>query len=54
MTEIDKYGVEWYKKIEEDNTKLRSKLLKNIIRNKNETAQNWLARINMLYIEQKR
>jgi len=42
----------WYKKREEDDLKLRSKLLKNTSKKKDETATEWLARVNMLYQKQ--
>ena len=42
----------WYREREEDDLKLRSKLLKNTTKKKGETATKWLARVNELYQKQ--
>ena len=52
MTQPKRYSMAWYKKREEDDLKLRSKLLKHTIKNKGETATEWLARVNALYQKQ--
>ena len=52
MAQPKRYSMAWYKKREEDDLKLRSKLLKNTIKNKDETATEWLARVNALYQKQ--
>ena len=50
-----KYSMAYYKQKEEEeeDLKLRSKLLKRIKKKKGETAREWLNRVNVLYQKQK-
>lgn len=52
MTQPKRYSMAWYKKREEEDLKLRSKLLKYTTKKKGETAGEWLARVNALYQNQ--
>lgn len=49
-----KYSMEWYKEQEQKDIKLRNKLLKHTKRREGEGASEWLDRVNLLYIEQKK
>ena len=52
MVQPAKYSIEWYKKQEEEDLKLRSKLLKHTKKRNGETAREWLNRVNALYRKQ--
>lgn len=45
--------LEWYKEAEQQNTALRSHLLKHVKRKSNETPHQWLYRVNSYYLRDK-
>lgn len=46
--------MEWYREQEQKEIKLKNRLLKHTKRRKGEGASEWLERVNMLYIEQRK